>query len=356
MNRILALALMLLPVLCACDRRALRVSFYPTYGYLNEARNEWTIPVRAWVRSPHEKTHGTLTAAAWISSEERKHKLFGGRIADIATKSEEDQDVRFTFDKDPREEVFRIAADDGKWPLSNEHGVVEGTFKLPQARAAELLRAQGSTGWLTLHEISPGRDSSGRVLLIPPEGQSVVSDIDDTVKVTDILAGKETVLRNTFLREFVAAPGMAAWYRSLADQDHVFHFVSAGPWQLHGPVSTFLSEAGYPEAIFHMRAVYKDLTELSTWESLHALTPPDATKDFKVGEISKLMRRFPRRTFTLIGDSGEQDPEAFSTVREQFGSQVTEIYIRHVRPEAQDERLAGMKIIDPETGAVRPAG
>jgi len=47
-------------------------------------------------------------------------------------------------------------------------------------------------------------DGKGLVMLLEPEGKSVVSDIDDTIKVSEIPAGKAIILRNTFLRQYVA--------------------------------------------------------------------------------------------------------------------------------------------------------
>ncbi len=346
MKRMLGLALMLVAVVAYADDRPLLTTFYPTYGYLNEAGDEWTIPFRVWVHSPHAKTQRVLSALASISAEERERKLFGERIADIVADSRSRQDVRFVFDTDPKREVFRIEG--GLFGWSGPNGVIEDTIKLSRARAEQILQAQGSTGWLTLRETSPGKDGSGRVLLIPPEGQSVVSDIDDTVKITEVPAGKEIVFRNTFLREFVAAPNMATWYQSLAAQGAVFHFVSGGPWQLYGTLSTFLSQAGYPEATFHLKEAPKNLLDITTWQRLHELAQGNTkdTYEHKKSEISELLERFPHRKFTLIGDSGECDPEVFSYIRDKFRGQVDAIYIRHVLPGPPGERLAGMKVID----------
>jgi phosphatidate phosphatase APP1 len=77
-----------------------------------------------------------------------------------------------------------------------------------------------------------------------------------------------------------------------------------------------------------------------------------------VAQISELLERFPRRRFTLIGDSGEQDPEVFSAIRGRFGGRVEKIYIRHVLPGAPGERLAGMEVIpaDPVLAGVSRLG
>ncbi|MGH9360990.1 MAG: phosphatidate phosphatase App1 family protein [Thermoanaerobaculia bacterium] len=358
----LGFALIFAAVACSDGRRPVLTTFYPTYGYLNETGDEWTIPVRVWVHSPHVRTQGQLESVvgglASLPAEGRERELFGERIADIVGDSRSRQSVRFVFDEDPQGETFRVATDRGESPPSDLNGVVEGKIRLSRARADEILRAQSSDGSLTQRETSPGRGGSGRVLLVPPEGRSVVSDIDDTVKITEIPAGAEIVFRNTFLREFVAAPGMVERYRSLAEAGCVFHFVSGGPWQLYGPLSRFLSDAGYPEGTFHMKGVPKNLLTVATWQGLHRLAQGNATFEQKVSQISELLERFPRRRFILIGDSGEQDPEVFRAIRDRFGGQVEAIYIRHVLPGAPGARLAGMKVIpaDPVRAGISALG
>ena len=47
-------------------------------------------------------------------------------------------------------------------------------------------------------------------------GVSVISDIDDTIKVSEVL-DRKALLRNTFCRPFKPVPGMAAVYRSWRD-------------------------------------------------------------------------------------------------------------------------------------------
>ena len=75
----------------------------------------------------------------------------------------------------------------------------------------------------------------------------------------------------------------------------------------------------------------KNLLSFSTWDSIsRLLINPEATFDHKTQEIARLMRHFPRRSFVLIGDSGEHDPEVYGHVRKEFGPQVQEIRIRDV--------------------------
>jgi len=57
----------------------------------------------------------------------------------------------------------------------------------------------------------PARRIEGRALLVPAQGLSVISDIDDTVKVTQV-RDQQQMLLNTFVRAFEAVPGMAQHY------------------------------------------------------------------------------------------------------------------------------------------------
>ena len=56
-----------------------------------------------------------------------------------------------------------------------------------------------------------GRQLSN-LLLVPPAGLSIISDIDDTIKESNVIHKRELML-NTFLREFVPVEGMSALYQ-----------------------------------------------------------------------------------------------------------------------------------------------
>ena len=97
--------------------------------------------------------------------------------------------------------------------------------------------------------------AAAELLLVPPTGLSIISDIDDTVKLSDVL-NKRELLRNTFLREFVPVDGMATLYKHWEEQhDAVFHYVSASPWQLQPELEGFLRSSGFPPATFHLKSV-----------------------------------------------------------------------------------------------------
>jgi phosphatidate phosphatase APP1 len=171
-------------------------------------------------------------------------------------------------------------------------------------------------------------------VLVPEEGVTVVTDMDDTIKVTNILDQNEKIA-NTFLRPFNAVPGMPELYRSwknaLGPRIH-FHVVSAGPWQFHEPLRRFTEEAGFPPFTWDMRSVdIGDIRVLLSELSQNL----DTIYDHKVQKIRALMSRFPKRHVVLVGDSGERDPEVYAMIVAEFMDRVDAVFIRNVHREDQ---------------------
>lgn len=65
--------------------------------------------------------------------------------------------------------------------------------------------------------------SYGLVNLIEPTGVSIISDIDDTIKCTKVLAGARTVLTNTFFNPTRAVSGMADTYSQWVRERRYIH-------------------------------------------------------------------------------------------------------------------------------------
>lgn len=318
------------------------VTFYPTYGY--QEGTQWKIPVRVWVHERRPLVENVITKMAASLGSYTSHELgnFKSRIADFVADDESSENVIFKFADDPDDEAYRVQAVDGRYPESDLNGLVAGFITLPERKAQTLLQRQGSRqGWLNYRAVSKEHSGEGRVQLIAPAGRSVISDIDDTIKITEITKGGKAIVRNTFFRDFTAVPGMAPMYRALGEA--VFHYVSGSPYQLYRPLADFLlgEAAGYPEGTFHMKSVRKNLFSAGSWEDLQDLAAGDATFEQKVEQISEIIGRFPDRKFILIGDSGEKDPEVYLEIRTKFPKQVEEIRIRDLN----QARLQGMTIL-----------
>jgi phosphatidate phosphatase APP1 len=202
---------------------------------------------------------------------------------------------------------------------TKRNGLVIGQLALP---AATVERFASSTGCLRLDVLGTDGSDTGfgsSVRLIPPTGVSVVSDIDDTIKVTHVSC-RRSLLESTFLREFEAVPGMGEAYARWARAGAAFHYVSSSPWQLYGPLAEFFEQAGLPTGSFHLRAFrLHDPMLRRVWM---------LRKRAKDSALSLLLRAFPERQFVLVGDSGERDPEIYGALARRFGDQVLRILIR----------------------------
>lgn len=98
---------------------------------------------------------------------------------------------------------------------SDSNGIVDGHFIIPHSQVLSWANEQHHCDARILHLQSLANTflpSYGTVSLVEPSGISIISDIDDTIKDTQILAGAKTVLANTFFKHCRDVPGMAEAY------------------------------------------------------------------------------------------------------------------------------------------------
>jgi hypothetical protein len=281
------------------------VILFPVMGH-REA-DGWRVPVHGWVYEPEEKDRtrraliAELRKAMGLSDAEAASAVFTRRLR------------LFLRDNESRKQLSVLAAaTEHGLPVSGRDGHFEGLLALPDAPPGELLL-----------RLARYERFSGRAHLLADEGLTVISDIDDTVKVSHVL-DKKKLLRATFLEEFRAVEGMAELYQRWVSEGAHLHFVSSSPWQLYPELEAFLRREGFPEATFSLKRIrVKDAS---------ALTLLDDPFESKVETIEAILERFPRRRFILVGDSGEKDPEVYGHVTRNLKQpqQVVKVFIRDV--------------------------
>jgi hypothetical protein len=330
---------------------------YDSYGYRDPTDpSMWVVPMRVWVHDNRDTPLVEEAIESWavghferdlqrdLQADEKTQ--LRAALAKFIADDKSDESVTFRFANDATGTRFHFTE------RTSDNGVIEESIRVPD----ELVRACYARGasesrWLEIEAQTDDAHGSGRgrIRFLEPEGLSVISDIDDTIKITQVPAGKRTVLRNTFLKKFKAAQGMRERYlRFIAEAgvsaDTCFHYVSGSPWQLYGPLSRFLFEQeGFPAGTVHMKNLRKNLLDRGAVRDImaFALGGDLATLEQKIRQITNLMIHLPRRKFILVGDSGERDPEVYRAIRKLFPEQVLRIYIRDV----MGERLTGMELI-----------
>lgn len=299
------------------------VCFFPTFGSFDQTENAWKFEVHGQVFEPE---NGSMKRAALIAI------LRAAADASVTIDDETFLDERirpFLVDNERNKSVtIQLAGREYLGGTSEANGHFSKSLSLPLDSSEA---AQNQNQVLELKAILYDRDPrsfKGRVHLIAPQGVSVISDIDDTIKHSQV-TDKSVLIQNTFLREFRAVDGMANLYANLASSGVAFHYVSGSPWQLYQPLEAFMSDAGFPKGTVHLK--HFRIKDSSVLELL------SSQNETKLAAITPLLAAFPQRTFLLIGDSGEQDPEIYGQIAREHPEQVTAIFIRNATGETRDD-------------------
>lgn len=298
-----------------------RVVFFQTAASLSADGEHWSVPVHLWVFEPTENERiqqqllKQLNSAAGTVLTAKSREIFDGRIRGFLVDNERGKNIG-----------IRIAGTEHVLDDTQADGHFAGMVDVPAARA----RQHARNGWLTVSAIVPADSTqrfTGQVQLVEPEGVTVISDIDDTVKVSEVTDRKK-LLVNTFLKPFRAADGMPALYRQWSESGAVFCFVSSSPWQLYPPLLNWMKAEQFPPATFELQRVrFKDSSLLKLFGN---------PQESKLQRIEPILKRFPRRKFVLVGDSGEKDPEVYAELSRRFPAQVKAVLIRNVTGEESE--------------------
>ncbi len=298
-----------------------RVIIYPTFGHLSADGRSWHLGISGVVYEPGRHTLRrrmllrVLQRLMRVPSEAMQSDLFRDRINCFLVGTERGKRIAVQVG----DQVQMLQRP------SKRNGHFRGSIQLDLAEAGELASASASQdGWLNVEVVtrpSGFQRFAGQAQLIGQTGTSIVSDIDDTIKLSEV-GDRRRLLRNTFLRDFQAVDGMANLYRGWSEDGAAFHYVSSSPWQLYQSLRDLMQHGGFPEGSFHLRSIrLRDPSILRLFF---------ARRSGKRRVIRTILQMFPHRRFVMVGDSGERDPEIYGHLARQFPRQVRRILIRRV--------------------------
>lgn len=292
-----------------------RIIFFPTSASLDEKTGVWDIPIHGWIFEPEEdsiwRSLMVQELFEWLelSSDSVDNEIFRRR-------------ARMFLVDNERGKQFAVKI--GETSVEMKRSEPNGHFRQNTAMKRGQFIETVSEGWLPFYIDSAqtgGLKVVGQTQVVPPKGLSVISDIDDTIKISGVL-DKKVLLENTFLKEFKPVPGMSRLYHRWELEGAVFHYVSASPWQLYPELAKLLSTERFPRGSISLRSFrVKDRTFFNLF------TSPEKSK---VPIIESILARYPLRKFILVGDSGEKDPEVYGEIARSHKEQVLKIFIRNV--------------------------
>lgn len=293
-----------------------RLVLFP--GMARQAGDGWEMLIHGWVHEPEERRvlGAVLRRIIPIDRDE---------LTPAEREVYRERTGYFLPDNERRKVVnLRAGTLERRSPATGANGHFKFVWDVTRSQFSGLPVADHRLDVVAVLDRKDARVFAGVVHVLGETGVSVISDIDDTIKISEV-RNREALLLNTFCRPFAEAPGMAELYREWRKRGWQFHYVSASPWQLYVPLAEFTSKAGFPAGTFHMKDFrVKDSTFLAL------LADPQL---YKLKVIRPLLEGFPRRRFVLVGDSGEKDPEIYGAVARMFPKQIAAILIRNVTGE-----------------------
>ncbi|QSZ36051.1 hypothetical protein DSL72_007175 [Monilinia vaccinii-corymbosi] len=168
-----------------------------------------------------------------------------------------------------------------------------------------------------------------RTVYAEPEGWGVISDIDDSIKITQT-SSPVGILCSTFLSKPLPIEGMPEFYKhihSLITPKHAsvapWFYLSASPYTLYSFLNDFRREY-YPQGTMILR----DANFLNLSGLLETLT--EGTQEYKVEKMKKIHRWLPKRKMICVGDSTQSDPEAYGEMYRKEPTWIKLILIRKV--------------------------
>ncbi len=139
----------------------------------------------------------------------------------------------------------------------------------------------------------------------------LVSDFDDTLKISHTTNRLKTVIRGLFAKQSYA--GMSELFQEWVNENP-FVLLSSSPLWIRGKIGRFLDRHAFPSRTIILRDWLRQKDVLA----------------YKLRSLSNLEKK-DKQPFIFIGDDAEFDPEVFARFREEFPTRTLAIYIRRMR-------------------------
>jgi len=152
--------------------------------------------------------------------------------------------------------------------------------------------------------------------LVPEEGLTIVSDIDDILRVTQIY-DPAAGLRNSFAYPYQSWANMPQIYNNWASQNEMihFHYLTTLPEQVTRAYESYIYSS-YPLGSFDTRPLN--------------FTTQDQILQVRMVALTKVIQTYPKRKFVLVGDTSNGDVmRDYPALVSMFPGQISCILIRN---------------------------
>ena len=302
------------------------VIFYPTFMYLDSSKNTYKVKIHLHVFEKKEDSIKRKFLLHYLNSEigddsSTQTDLFKERAKWFLIDNKRGKEVSI--------ELF------GKIYQLNETEPNGRSMTEISIDKSLILSKDEQNGYIEFKSSTTKRNKNtypGKFFLVKEDSTCLISDIDDTLKISDV-RNKKALLANSFVRPFALVQGMNDFYNSLLSKDNTcFVNVSASPWQMYTILHQFFEASGFPQTAYYM----KDF-RLKDSDFFNLFEKPE---EYKYNTIEPILNEWKKVKFILVGDSGEKDPEAYARLALKYQNQVSQIFIRIAYEENLDDRIA----------------
>ncbi len=172
-------------------------------------------------------------------------------------------------------------------------------------------------------------------ILVPKQAEfGVISDIDDTILITEVTSllklkmiyltfFKNAAKRQTFHEVEAFFQGLRRG--SSGEGSNPIFYVSKSPWNLYDFLDDFVKINDLPKGPLLLRDI-GPLPSRFLFEQMEK-----EYRGHKIASVVRILRMYPNLPFILIGDSGQEDADIYLTIAKAFPDQIKVIYIHDVK-------------------------
>ncbi len=155
------------------------------------------------------------------------------------------------------------------------------------------------------------QDGKAKPKVIDQDNITIISDFDDTIKITNVGDTSDMIINGIFKEKLFA--GSVDLYRALVPNNRPYYLLSGSIKYLRSRIEDTLDNNRMPKA----ELILKELHDGNT-------------RDYKIRKMRTIINE-TSGSFILLGDDTEYDPEVLLTIKAEFPERVLGTYIRSVR-------------------------
>jgi phosphatidate phosphatase APP1 len=310
----LVVVLAIVALISADDSGPFYYMYIPSYGN-QSADGSFNVRFYGLIYTRDELSNNFI-ASDFINSD------LANQLQDSATTDVERQNLKnnldpfLHWDLQNNEQITFNIPTAGVNVTMTDHTGLDGQFDEFLSFNDSTLQIGGIARFLAVNPVD-ARPIQGNATIYAAKGISVISDLDDVLRITTIWKPLDG-LKNTFMEPYVPVPGMPKllqqWQKQL--QNPGFHYATTTPVPLAGAYTEWIYGV-YPFGALDLRPLN--------------IADPDAILNARADQLTRIGQTYPSRRFIMLGDTSSNTLiKAYPQFARDHPEQLACIFIRNI--------------------------